>query len=37
MFDVVLLNSDNLYEFNTFMFVQQYVTVVQFARLKIAS
>jgi hypothetical protein len=37
MFDVVLLNSDNLYEFNTFMFVQQYVKVVQFARLKIAS
>jgi hypothetical protein len=37
MFDLVLLNSDNLFKLNTFMFVQQYVKVLQFARLKIAS
>jgi hypothetical protein len=37
MFDVVLLNSDNLFKLNTFMLVQQYVKVLRFARLKIAS
>ena len=35
MFDVVLLNNDNLYKLNTFMFVHQYVKVLRFARLKI--